>query len=238
MNKIVCLWSSPRNVSTALMYSFAQRKDVKVFDEPLYAHYLKSSGALHPGREEILTDLENNGNKVVKELILQKSKKILFHKLMTHFLIDIDDSFLLDIYNIIFIRDPKKIIHSYSKIIQNPTMHDIGIKKQYELYVKLKERECSPIVLDSTALLKEPENILRRLCDLLSISFDINMLRWNKGGIKEDGIWAKYWYKNVHNSTGFIPYNSKSISLNKDYAKLADHCMPYYNFLIDKAITL
>ena len=238
MNKIICLWSSPRNVSTALMYSFAQRKDTNVFDEPLYAHYLKSSGIFHPGREEILNSLENNGNKVVKELILQKSKKILFHKLMTHFLIDINDSFLLDVSNIIFIRDPKKIIHSYSKIIQNPRMHDIGIKKQYELYVKLSQRECLPIVLDSTALLKQPEAILRKLCDHLSIPFDINMLRWNKGGIKEDGVWAKYWYKNVHNSTGFISYNSKKISLNEYYAKLVDQCMPYYNFLIDKAITL
>ena len=42
MNKIICLWSCPRNISTALMYSFAQREDVQVFDEPLYAHYLKS----------------------------------------------------------------------------------------------------------------------------------------------------------------------------------------------------
>jgi len=33
------LWSSPRNVSTALMYSFAQRLDTTVVDEPLYAYY-------------------------------------------------------------------------------------------------------------------------------------------------------------------------------------------------------
>ena len=52
MNKRICLWSCPRNVSTALMYSFAQRRDTKVFDEPLYAHYLSESKANHPGREE------------------------------------------------------------------------------------------------------------------------------------------------------------------------------------------
>ena len=43
--KIVCLWSGPRNVSTALMYSFAQRADTVVIDEPLYGHYLRLSGA-------------------------------------------------------------------------------------------------------------------------------------------------------------------------------------------------
>ncbi|MEL6485451.1 MAG: sulfotransferase family protein, partial [Bacteroidota bacterium] len=30
--KRVCLWSGPRNISTALMYSFAQRQDTRVYD--------------------------------------------------------------------------------------------------------------------------------------------------------------------------------------------------------------
>ena len=50
--KTVCLWSGPRNVSTALMYSFAQRPDTRVVDEPLYGHYLRVSGAEHPGDQE------------------------------------------------------------------------------------------------------------------------------------------------------------------------------------------
>ena len=52
MNKPICLWSCPRNVSTALMYAFAQREDTQVFDEPLYAHYLKVSGAIAPWKRE------------------------------------------------------------------------------------------------------------------------------------------------------------------------------------------
>ena len=60
----ICLWSSPRNISTAMMYSFAQRPDAIVFDEPLYAHYLRVTGVVHPGQEEILKSQENDGNKV------------------------------------------------------------------------------------------------------------------------------------------------------------------------------
>ncbi|MBQ36281.1 MAG: sulfotransferase family protein, partial [Gemmatimonadaceae bacterium] len=30
----LCLWSGPRNISTALMYCFAQRADTQVVDEP------------------------------------------------------------------------------------------------------------------------------------------------------------------------------------------------------------
>ena len=46
----VHLISTPRNVSTALMYSFAQRTDTRVVDEPFYAYYLERSGADHSGR--------------------------------------------------------------------------------------------------------------------------------------------------------------------------------------------
>ena len=31
------VWSGPRNISTALMRSFENRKDTKVYDEPFYA---------------------------------------------------------------------------------------------------------------------------------------------------------------------------------------------------------
>ena len=231
MNKIICLWSCPRNISTALMYSFAQRKDTQVFDEPLYAHYLKISGVSHPAKEEVLKSLENDGNKVVQKVILHKSKKILFHKLMTHFLIDIDTDFLSKVSNIIFIRNPEEIITSYSKVIPNPKMSDIGVKQQYELYLSLKEIGENPIVLDSKYLLKNPELMLRKLCNILDISFDEKMLKWEKGARKEDGVWANHWYKNIHNSTGFLPYTKKEIILIGSNAELAEECLPYYEFL-------
>ena len=37
------VWSGPRNISTALMRSFENRKDTKVYDEPFYAYYLKKT---------------------------------------------------------------------------------------------------------------------------------------------------------------------------------------------------
>lgn len=239
MNKPICLWSCPRNVSTALMYSFAQRIDTKVYDESLYAHYLKESGVEHPGRKEVLKSQENDGNKVVSELITgNKSKKIIFHKLMTHFLVNINTDFLEEVTNIIFIRNPKEIINSYSKVIQNPKMRDIGVKMQYELYLSLKEMGITPIVLDSKYLLMNPEEVLKKLCDTLGILFDEKMLNWKKGARKEDGVWANYWYENIHNSTGFIPYIKKEITLKNSNKELAEECLPYYNFLTEKSIKI
>jgi len=236
MSKIICLWSCPRNVSTALMYSFAQRNDTDVFDEPLYAHYLRVSGSEHPGRNEIMNSLENDGDRVVKEVILQESNKILFHKLMTHFLIDINTAFLSLVKNIIFIRDPEEIISSYDKVIPNPTMNDIGIKKQYDLYLFLEKSGCAPVVLDSKNLLKAPELILRKLCSILGIDFHDCMLKWEEGPIKEDGVWAKYWYANTHRSTGFLPFARQENKLTKNNAELAKMSLPYYNFLTSKSI--
>ena len=238
MNKPICLWSCPRNLSTALMYAFAQREDTKVFDEPLYAHYLKVSGVKHPAREQVLEALENDGNKVVKEVILQESDKLLFHKLMTHFLIGIDTEFLSEVINIIFIRNPEEIITSYSKVIPNPSMNDIGVKQQYELFLDLERRGIEPIVLDSKYLLKNPELMLSRLCKILDVSFDKKMLEWKKGARIEDGVWAKYWYENIHNSTGFLPYAKKAITLTGSNAELAEECLPYYKFLTAKSIQL
>ena len=50
----IAMWSGPRNISTALMYSFENRFDCHATDEPLYASFLLNSGTPHPGAEEVI----------------------------------------------------------------------------------------------------------------------------------------------------------------------------------------
>ena len=70
----ICLWSGPRNVSTAMMYSFAQRSDTVVYDEPFYGYYLYKTKAkiYHPGADEIIkslpVDYSENQKVLVDEL--------------------------------------------------------------------------------------------------------------------------------------------------------------------------
>ena len=69
------------------MYSFAQRKDTQILDEPLYGHYLRVSGAEHPGREEIMATMNCNGDEVMAELTTQSGNQpaeVLFMKQMAH----------------------------------------------------------------------------------------------------------------------------------------------------------
>lgn len=238
MNKIICLWSCPRNVSTALMYSFGSRSDTEITDEVLYGYYLSKSNVNHPGKNEIIENLECNSQKVINEIILKPKKRVNFHKLMTHFLIDIDLEFLNKVTNVLFIRDPKEIIHSYHKVIPYPTIDDIGVKKQFELFNYLNDTGNKVIILDSKDLLTDPEKTLKILCEKINIPFDKNMLHWKRGPKKEDGIWAKYWYKNVHQSSGFNTYQLKEIKLDLKNKKLAENCYMYYNILKENSMKI
>jgi hypothetical protein len=74
MTAAICLWSGPRNVSTALMYSFAQNRDVAVIDEPLYGHYLRVTGAEHPGRDDVVRAMNCDGDAVMRELLVRQAE--------------------------------------------------------------------------------------------------------------------------------------------------------------------
>ena len=118
-SKRICLWSGPRNISTALMYSFAQRADTKVYDEPLYAHYLCQTNAneYHPGADDVMASLENDGEKVIEMMMGEHEKPIVFFKNMTHHILDLDKSFLKDTINVILTRDPVEMLPSFAEVI-------------------------------------------------------------------------------------------------------------------------
>ena len=70
------------------------------------------------------------------------------------------------------------------------------------------------------------------MCDSLQIPFEENMLKWKMGGCIEDGIWAKYWYKNIHKSVGFKKYKAKKESFPVTLKPLLELCIPHYKNLI------
>lgn len=235
--KRICLWSSPRNISTALMYSFAQRSDTLVIDEPLYAHYLFHSNAGHPGKEEVISSQDTVGENVVKKIILgDHNKEVIFIKQMSHHLINLDESFLEKVINVFLIRNPKQLISSLAKVIQNVTMRDTGIKRQFDIYNSLKEKGLTPLIIDSGEILKNPEIALSALCGAIGIPFEKKMLHWKAGPRIEDGVWAKYWYGNVHKSTGFEKQVTSSGELPENLFSLYEECLVYYNKLYEYSI--
>lgn len=244
----LCLWSGPRNVSTALMYAFAQRADTWVFDEPLYAHYLARTNArnYHPGAQEVLASMDNDGERVVREVILGNRPvagttsaappKLRFYKHMTHHLVELGLSFLEQTVNVLLTRDPRQMLPSYAREVSAPTLQDVGYLRHVELLAHLRSLGQEPPVLDAAELLKDPRAVLTELCERIGIDFDSRMLRWSPGARSEDGVWAKYWYTSVHQSAGFQPFVEKYTPFPDHLEPLWRECQPYYEQLKQLAI--
>lgn len=229
---ILNLISGPRNISTALMYSFAQRSDTTVFDEPFYAVYLDKSGAQHPGRDEILK-AQSKDEEVVRTMILNhRTTPVLFIKNMAHHMEVMKKPFFDNSINIFLIRNPKQIIASYSQVIEKPVMRDIGIEYQYTLFQQLTSQKSKVVVLDSGLALQNPETVLEKLCNECDIPFTTDMLTWKKGPKSFDGVWAKHWYANVHNSIGFEKQNTSERQLPANLESLYNQARVYYEKLL------
>lgn len=231
----ICLWSGPRNVSTALMYSFAQRDDTIVVDEPLYGHYLAVTGADHPGRDEVLATMQTDGQRVIDETILGPyPRPVVFFKSMAHHLVGLDFGFWGSIQNVLLIRDPADMLRSLVNQLPQPQLRDTGLDVQVWLM-----RELGPAslpVLEARALLGDPAGVLSKLCARLDLPFQEQMLTWPAGPRPEDGIWARHWYHNVHASSGFRPYPERNETVPEHVQPLLQQCRPMYEELAEHAI--
>tara|TARA_B100000212_G_scaffold332488_1_gene300810 strand:+ start:307 stop:1014 length:708 start_codon:yes stop_codon:yes gene_type:complete len=234
--KIINLISGPRNLSTALMYSFSRRPDTKVIDEPFYAHYLETTGIEHPGREDTLDFMPSDISDVLESIYKTSGCEVLFLKNMAHHHQQMNLDFLENMTNLFLIRNPKQLIASFAQVIKEPRMQDIGLKKSWELFNDIQTQ--NPLVLDSAEILKNPKLLLSKLCDKLEIPFYDDMLSWPAGGIEEDGPWAEYWYKGVHGSTGFVKQKTSSRELPKHCESLYLEALKYYDKLKINSISV
>jgi len=233
----IALWSGPRNISTTMMYSFAQRNDTSVVDEPLFGHFLNFTGAWRPSREEVLTTMDTNAGRIIREeLYGNHASAIYFMKHMANHLEGLDWEFARGFQNIILTRHPASVLPSYAVHIKAPTMLDVGYEIQGQFFNQLLAWGEEPIVLDAAEVLKNPQSVLQQLCDRLSISFDESMLHWKPGPRPEDGVWAKYWYKNLHKSSGFAPYQKREEPVPTELMPLYESCLPHYQRLSKYAI--
>ena len=215
------------------MYSFAQHPDFVVVDEPFYGYYLRQvkDRAVHPLDYEIQQSMATDKAEVINSLEALKQDTHVFAKSMAHHCIEDEPSHLLAWTNIILIRHPKKLIHSFSKVIPNPTLEAIGLKKAFSLYQFLKSHNAPVVVIESDELMRHPETYLTQLCAALGVPFYRAMLHWPEGGHPADGLWAPHWYANVLQSNGFLAHAPNKIILEKRLEPVLAEALPYYNAL-------
>jgi Sulfotransferase domain len=225
------MWSGPRTVSTALMRSFGNRSDTVAVDEPLYGFYLDRTGIDHPGREEIMASMPTDWRTVLDQLThapLPDGTSVYYQKHMTHHLLpEVDRAALGGLTHAFLIRDPRRLLASYARVRSAPTLADLGLAQQAEIFAAF-----GGPVIDSADIVRDPPAALGALCDALGIDFDPAMLSWQAGPRPYDGVWAPYWYDSVWRSTGFGPQTEKrAADLPPDLEALASECQPYYEEL-------
>ena len=102
----------------------------------------------------------------------------------------------------------------------------------------LKENKREVFLIDSKDILQNPSKGLKSICDFAGISFSSSMLKWSKGGISEDGLWSKYWYKSLHQSEGFVPYSRRDVEIPKRLMPLLKECEIIYEILQDRSVKI
>ena len=233
----VAMWSGPRNISTAMMRAWSSRHDTVVTDEPLYSYYLRKTGLDHPGRDEIIAAYDSDWQHVIQTLTgpPPEPKPIWFQKHMTqHLLPEISREWIAQMRNCFLIREPRDVLASYSSVRSRPTLDDLGLPQQVEIFEHVRRVTGSiPPIMDARDVLLNPRGILQQLCERLGIPFTGLMLSWAPGRRKSDGIWAEYWYRTAENSTGFIPYKPRTRPLSPQLEELAAECDPYYRALAE-----
>ena len=151
----IAMWSGPRNLSTAMMRSWEHRPDTEVLDEPLYAAYLAATGLDHPGRDEIIAAGPADFDDAVAAcLSAPQAGAISYQKHMAHHLLPhVDRSWLGGLRNCLLLRDPRRVLASYTKVRDAVTLDDLGIPQQVELV------EHCELVVDAADFLTRPTRL-------------------------------------------------------------------------------
>jgi hypothetical protein len=229
------MWSGPRNISTAMMRAWGNRPDTVVMDEPFYAFYLNETHADHPGAEEVIRHGETDWQKIVAYLTgpIPNGTRIFYQKQMTHHLLpSVDRGWLANMTNCFLIRDPAEVIASYLKKNHEPSVKDLGFVQQAEIFEYVRDRTGSaPIVIDADDVLRNPQRMLRLLCEAIGVEFSATMLSWPPGRRETDGVWAKYWYAEVESSTSFQPYRERNVEVPARLRGVHERCREVYEQL-------
>lgn len=234
------MWSGPRNLSTAMMRSFGNRADTFVSDEPFYGAFLKTSGADHPMRDEVIAAMNCDWGSVMRSLAgpAPDGSPVWYQKHMWHHMagpVGHDD--FAGFTHAFLIREPERMIASYLRKREAAAFEDFGLERQAAFFEREADRlGHAPPVIDANDVLGNPEGILSALCDWLGLSWEPAMLHWPPGRRATDGVWAPHWYGAVEASIGFGPPDTQPVELEDDARRLAEQCRPYYERLAEHRI--
>jgi Sulfotransferase domain len=233
----IAMWSGPRNISTAMMYSFGSRQDCFAWDEPFYGFELKAGGRDHPMRDEIIAANECDWERLVAKCLAPPpdGKRVFYQKHMTHHMLEgFDRSWIAGLTNAFLIRSPERVLASYARKWPDVSLRALGFIEQAEIFSTVADRlGRAPPVIDADDILADPRAMLTKLCAACGIAFEEAMLSWPKGPKPFDGVWAPHWYNAVWQSTGFDKPPAEPPDLPDKLKAIADAAQPYYQGMLN-----
>jgi hypothetical protein len=230
----IAMWSGPRNLSTAMMYSFAARGDCAVWDEPFYAAFLAASGSAHPMADAVMAAHDTDPARVAEACAAPPPGEHvhLYMKHMPHHMLP---AFPLDwaegCVHAHLIRHPARVLASYAAKHEHVSYEEIGFAQQEAFF----ERFPGPVI-DSADIRRDPAGMLQRLCAEIGLPFTDRMLSWPAGPKPFDGAWGTHWYNAVHRSTGFAEAEGPLPPVAPEHAGLHARALPVYEALAARAI--
>jgi hypothetical protein len=172
-----------------MMYSFAQRPDCQVFDEPLYSNYLKRFAAVHrPYRSQLEQEVET-GNQVLQRIDNAGTEKLVYAK---HMIKQYTDDLDIDLLctpgsrHVLLIRNPLEMIMSWNN---KGAVHQGGkdddptnLLELVNMFMLIRRKTgIAPVIIDTDLLKTDPERILSAACVQLNIPFHVEQLSWPAG---------------------------------------------------------
>ena len=235
MSVRLAMWSGPRNISTAMMRAWENRSDTTVWDEPLYAHYLQATGLDHPMRDAVIADGLTAWQDAADRATgpIPDGNSVFYLKHMTHHLLpSIDREWLGQLAHVFLLRDPREVLLSYLRSMEEVNLHGIGFQQQAELYYWLIDHgHPAPLVIDSRDFFRNPHKNLIKICDYIGGEFRDGMLSRLAGPRATDGAWEPHWYASLEASTGFAPWRESTGKLSPEQTAIEHAARPFYDRL-------
>src|ERR1051325_547087 len=170
------MWSGPRNLSTALMRSFRNRPDAFVSDEPFYGAFLRTSGADHPMRDEVIAAMDCDWTSIARAISgpTPDGSPGWYQKHMWHHMVGpVGFEDFQGFTHAFLIRDPATMIASYLRKREAARFEDFGLDRQAAFFEREADRHGQPPpAVDANDILADPEGTLGALCARLGIPFD------------------------------------------------------------------
>ena len=200
---MLALWATPRTVSTAFERMMIERGDHLVLDEPW-------SRAYYFGPDRVsdrygLTFPESTYAAVEAGVVAASADgtPVFVKDMAYHAAPGITDDALASMNHTFLIRDPLAALSSLHRRWPDFTDDEAGYEGQRALFDRVIALTGEvPAVVDSDALVADPERVVAAWCERVGIDHRPESLHWAAGMRPEWQLWRD-WYENAAASTGF-----------------------------------